>query len=56
MKLYKCGVCGTEIPFLKCPKCGEYRLIKRKPSKTGWILTVGIFIVIIIAFITDVLI
>lgn len=56
MKLYKCSVCGKEISFLKCPECGEYRLLKRKPNKTGWILTVGMFIIIIIAYITDVLI
>ncbi|MNN97109.1 hypothetical protein D3C81_2162100 [compost metagenome] len=58
MNLYKCGVCDTEIPFisLKCPECGKYRLIKRKPTKTGWIITVAIFIVIIVAYITDILI
>lgn len=58
MKLYKCGVCGTEIPFisLKCPKCGKYRLIKRIPTKTGWIITAAIFILILIVYLTDILI
>lgn len=58
MKLYKCGVCGAEIPSisLKCPECGKYRLIKRKPTKTGWILTAAIFILIFIAYIIDILI
>ncbi|MDF2844118.1 MAG: hypothetical protein K0R00_2544 [Herbinix sp.] len=56
MKLYKCGVCGAEIPFLKCPNCGKYRLVKRKPSTIGWAITAVIFIIIIIAYITDVLI
>ncbi len=56
MKLYKCSVCGTEIPFLKCAKCGKYRLIKRKPTKTGWIITAAIMILIVLSYITDILI
>ncbi len=58
MNFYKCGVCGTEIPFirLKCPKCEKYRLVKRKPTKTGWKLTAAIFVIILIAYITDIFI
>lgn len=57
MKLYKCGVCGTEVSLisLKCPKCGKYRLIKRMPNKTGWILTAAIFILILVVYIIDIL-
>ena len=55
MGLYKCGVCGKEIPFLsiRCPQCGKYRLIKRIPNKAGWILTIIIFILILIMYMID---
>lgn len=55
MKLYKCGVCGTELPTLsnKCPKCGKYRFVNRVPTKAGWIFALAIMLVVLISYIID---